>query len=182
MNPMKNTRYLTPTKEFLSTNVSQRYHSIHARGERVQDVLKAAKEKEQSISRQEEPTAEPEVNFEETEKLNTTTATDPEPHGVMKEDLAQDNAYIESEHVSADDMIKQNPKGSLLDSTPEGSIPQPMIAHCKSFPSFQGQISLQNSATQDQGLKDLMMSWYWAGYYTGLYEGQQKASQNKEQT
>ena len=28
-------------------------------------------------------------------------------------------------------------------------------------------------ATQDEALKNLMMSWYWAGYYTGLYEGQQ---------
>lgn len=28
---------------------------------------------------------------------------------------------------------------------------------------------------QDEGLKNLMMSWYYAGYYTGLYEGQQKA-------
>jgi hypothetical protein len=27
---------------------------------------------------------------------------------------------------------------------------------------------------QDDNLKSLMMSWYYAGYYTGLYEGQQK--------
>lgn len=30
-------------------------------------------------------------------------------------------------------------------------------------------------AVQDEGLKNLMMSWYFAGYYTGLYEGQQQA-------
>lgn len=29
---------------------------------------------------------------------------------------------------------------------------------------------------QDEGLKNLMMSWYYAGYYTGLYEGQQRAN------
>lgn len=28
---------------------------------------------------------------------------------------------------------------------------------------------------EDAGLKNLMMSWYYAGYYTGLYEGQKKA-------
>ena len=28
---------------------------------------------------------------------------------------------------------------------------------------------------QDADLKNLMISWYYAGYYTGLYEGQQKA-------
>lgn len=26
---------------------------------------------------------------------------------------------------------------------------------------------------QDEGLKKLLMSWYYAGYYTGLYEGKQ---------
>lgn len=29
---------------------------------------------------------------------------------------------------------------------------------------------------QDEGLKRLLMSWYYAGYYTGLYEGQQRQS------
>jgi hypothetical protein len=31
---------------------------------------------------------------------------------------------------------------------------------------------------QDEGLKALLMSWYYAGYYTGLYEGQQQAKSN----
>jgi hypothetical protein len=30
------------------------------------------------------------------------------------------------------------------------------------------------SASQDAGMKSLLMSWYYAGYYTGLHEGQQK--------
>lgn len=29
---------------------------------------------------------------------------------------------------------------------------------------------------QDENLKNLMMAWYYAGYYTGLHEGQQTAS------
>ena len=28
----------------------------------------------------------------------------------------------------------------------------------------------------DESLKKLLMSWYYAGYYTGLYEGEQKAA------
>ena len=38
---------------------------------------------------------------------------------------------------------------------------------------------------QDEALKNLMMSWYYAGYYTGFYEGQkskireQKSGQKK---
>lgn len=31
------------------------------------------------------------------------------------------------------------------------------------------------STAQNEDLKNIMMSWYYAGYYTGLYEGQQKA-------
>lgn len=30
---------------------------------------------------------------------------------------------------------------------------------------------LINLIVQDEGLKNIMMSWYYAGYYTGLYEG-----------
>ena len=29
-------------------------------------------------------------------------------------------------------------------------------------------------AVQDEALKNLMMSWYHAGYYTGLYEGRRQ--------
>lgn len=41
-------------------------------------------------------------------------------------------------------------------------------------------IMLTFLAVQDEGLKNLMMSWYFAGYYTGLYEGQQKANANAD--
>jgi molybdopterin-biosynthesis enzyme MoeA-like protein len=34
---------------------------------------------------------------------------------------------------------------------------------------------LTTPPVQDEGMKNLMMSWYYAGYYTGLLEGQQKA-------
>ena len=33
----------------------------------------------------------------------------------------------------------------------------------------------------DESMRSLMMAWYWAGYYTGLHEGQQKALQPQEQ-
>jgi hypothetical protein len=43
-----------------------------------------------------------------------------------------------------------------------------------SFPLF-GNDRLTTPPVQDEGMKNLMMSWYYAGYYTGLLEGQQKA-------
>ncbi len=33
---------------------------------------------------------------------------------------------------------------------------------------------LIHAAVEDEGLKNLMMSWYYAGYYTGLYEGRKQ--------
>ena len=33
-------------------------------------------------------------------------------------------------------------------------------------------------SVKDEALKSLMMSWYYAGYYTGLYDGQQKMQNN----
>jgi hypothetical protein len=38
-----------------------------------------------------------------------------------------------------------------------------------------GNDRLTTRQVQDEGMKNLMMSWYYAGYYTGLLEGQQKA-------
>lgn len=37
---------------------------------------------------------------------------------------------------------------------------------------------LTSCAVKDESLKNLMMSWYYAGYYTGMYEGQQQQSTN----
>lgn len=38
---------------------------------------------------------------------------------------------------------------------------------------------LQLHVVKDEGLKSLLMSWYYAGYYTGLYEGQQQRDPGK---
>ncbi|CAP98991.1 Pc22g17030 [Penicillium rubens Wisconsin 54-1255] len=45
---------------------------------------------------------------------------------------------------------------SSVVSTPAMPMPHPIMAN-----------------VQDESLKNLMMSWYYAGYYTGLHEGQQ---------
>ena len=34
---------------------------------------------------------------------------------------------------------------------------------------------------QDEAMKNLMMSWYYAGYYTGLYEGKQQGYASAQQ-
>ena len=32
------------------------------------------------------------------------------------------------------------------------------------------------NSIKDENVRNLMMSWYWAGYYTGLHEGQQNSN------
>lgn len=37
------------------------------------------------------------------------------------------------------------------------------------------------SSVKDETLKNLMMSWYYAGYYSGLYEGQQQVQSHSSE-
>lgn len=64
-------------------------------------------------------------------------------------------------------------------STSAAAMPHPAMA---SGEDLENAIERPNKLilpiVQDEGLKNLMMSWYFAGYYTGLYEGQQKANQS----
>lgn len=65
---------------------------------------------------------------------------------------------------------------------PAGAIPMPgaVLPHGRCFQAFCMQDHLTDYfQVQDENLKRLMMSWYFAGYYTGLYEGQQQAKQSK---
>ena len=66
---------------------------------------------------------------------------------------------------------------------PGESMPQFLLGSGKSAGSFFAMprvgVNKRNMLilpVQDENLKNLMMSWYYAGYYTGLYEGQQRAS------
>ncbi|KAI5359854.1 putative SMN complex subunit Smn1 protein [Septoria linicola] len=63
-----------------------------------------------------------------------------------------------------------NTKPQASAPVPGPSIPAP--------PALPGLSSLPQAlvgGAQNEDLKNIMMSWYYAGYYTGLYEGQQKA-------
>ena len=41
-------------------------------------------------------------------------------------------------------------------------------------------VTEHETAVQNEALKNLMMSWYYAGYYTGLYEGQRQGLAARE--
>ncbi|KAF7186738.1 hypothetical protein HII31_11970 [Pseudocercospora fuligena] len=68
------------------------------------------------------------------------------------------------------------PSTSNLPSAPPGlaSLPQTLLSSSK-YMSHDISACADTFPAQNDDLKNIMMSWYYAGYYTGLYEGQQKA-------
>ncbi|KAL1965109.1 hypothetical protein VTN77DRAFT_6022 [Rasamsonia byssochlamydoides] len=146
------------------------YHSIHARGENVEEVLRKAEEAElagRDIN---------EVDYGG-KPMDTVTTKTGAPMTAVEDESARiaDNAQ---QTTPADD----EPEPATSNATPQqeeaananasGAIP---------FAAPGGAASMPNAVlgeVQDQGLKNLMMAWYFAGYYTGLYEGQRRAAQN----
>ncbi|CAG8935298.1 unnamed protein product [Penicillium salamii] len=123
----------------------QLYHSIYAKGENVEDVLKAA---ESSSVAEPEVVGDAEIHAEE-------GAVNPE-----SEDVAMIIDEGTSEPITQE--LLSQPVSASTAEVPAASLPMPHPV-----------------MANDEVLKNLMMSWYYAGYYTGLHEGQQQASQGK---
>ncbi|TAQ91479.1 hypothetical protein B7494_g244 [Chlorociboria aeruginascens] len=121
------------------------YHSIHARGEKVQDVLKSHDQKTNGLSK--------EIDYEQNQ---------------VYEELVKDSHVKSTSAESVDfvagnkhkNMDKDNDQSQASDNGDSKApvVPQHLI----------GQV-------HDENLKNLLMSWYYAGYYTGLHEGQSRA-------
>ncbi|MCJ1324469.1 hypothetical protein MMC10_001131 [Thelotrema lepadinum] len=129
----------------------KRYHSIHARGERISDVLKAAQDSnKQDIGEDNTPAEKLKGQGLDSEGggINLTWTKD-----IPKNDVSDNGQTTTS-------LAAPLPGAN---STAAQTFPNPTITH----------------SSQDQSLKDVMMSWYWAGYYTGLYEGQRQAVTEK---
>ncbi|RAL16518.1 uncharacterized protein BO97DRAFT_402911 [Aspergillus homomorphus CBS 101889] len=141
------------------------YHSIQARGENVEDLLKEAEavEDSQEVSQQqglEELVDEMDHGHDAEPSVVDPTAAQAKATAEPQQDSARD-ATRTTEQISAPTAPGPAPDHGL---GPAGAAPTPHVALAQ---------------VQDEGLKNLMMAWYYAGYYTGLYEGQQRASQNK---
>ncbi|KAJ6030124.1 hypothetical protein N7499_012542, partial [Penicillium canescens] len=120
----------------------QLYHSIHAKGENVEDVLREAEESG-LIVEGEIIEAEVEVDAAENDAITGN----------------EDTSMNIDEPAQASQPV--NGPGPEV-STTAPPMPHPAMAN-----------------VQDEALKNLMMSWYYAGYYTGVYEGQQQAAREK---
>ncbi|KAF7115218.1 hypothetical protein CNMCM5793_001645 [Aspergillus hiratsukae] len=118
------------------------YHSIHAKGENVEDILRAAEAAE-----------------------SVAVDQDGEQHDGAVETMEDDVGEVPDAAEEPPAATDHQPSG-----TKRPTEPAPMGAAAMPHAAL-GQV-------KDEGLKNLMMAWYFAGYYTGLYEGQQRANQN----
>ncbi|KAE8350351.1 hypothetical protein BDV28DRAFT_151022 [Aspergillus coremiiformis] len=134
------------------------YHSIHARGENVEDVLREAQAAE-----------------------NAPAVQDDDQEPVDKDDDHMEADVDEPVVLVASSEAQNIPRAHISQDTGRPEVPPAQGTSNAAGPSLMGAAMPQAalSQVQDEGLKNLMMSWYFAGYYTGLYEGQQRANQNK---
>ncbi|KAI4253180.1 MAG: hypothetical protein L6R42_007683 [Xanthoria sp. 1 TBL-2021] len=163
----------------------QLYHSIHARGERVEDVLREAEDPE-DLPKDEKAdmdnmtselmdgvphTQEPEDGEVEDGEVEDDSPVD---NGAMHETMrVKDEIPAAEEHFPPPPAVEDRPQ-----SVPEASdVPSVLVNGGESAdPPVSGEEALLiRAALQDEGLKNLMMSWYYAGYYTGLYEGRKQS-------
>ncbi|PIG80698.1 hypothetical protein AARAC_008834 [Aspergillus arachidicola] len=130
------------------------YHSIHAKGENVEDVLRDAQGAGNKQVIQEDGQEVDHMEADVDEPAIDSVAASAEAQHIPRADVSQNADSPEVPAQGTNNTAGPNLLGAAM--------PQAML-----------------SQVQDEGLKNLMMSWYFAGYYTGLYEGQQKANQNK---
>lgn len=122
----------------------KKYHSIKARGENEDEVLSAVEVKSSGFA---DATIIEEGQFHE-------NAVNDQHAKANASGKTADHDTITSQRPTQSNNMRSGPAQAL--SGPP-ALPQHLI----------GQV-------HDEGLKNLLMSWYYAGYYTGLYEGQQQ--------
>lgn len=105
------------------------------------------------------------------------------PGSIAKHDEEQEQRSVNGP-VDADEALNQD-SGSLSGKTKrhrrptkpaDGSVEEQMNdATTGGTIPYPGDILDHGPVQHDEALKQLMMSWYWAGYYSGFYEGQRSA-------
>ncbi|KAI9901338.1 hypothetical protein N3K66_003155 [Trichothecium roseum] len=79
-------------------------------------------------------------------------------------------AHFEPTNLISDPEVEENPGGKHIEvATP------PQVGNTPNIPGPPPQALL--GSVKDENLKKLLMAWYYAGYYTGLFEGGQQAEQ-----
>lgn len=143
----------------------KRYHSIHKSGKRLEDVLT---EEELRNLKQDYGDL-----LQETEAASAVAA----PNGYAGQDDTEMSQSTGTKAADQSNFDKQEPSlsGQQKTSTAEPE-PRPAL-HNGLVDAPMPQAIL--GTVQDENLKNVIMSWYYAGYYTGLYAGQQQTAEKE---
>ncbi|EGD93947.1 hypothetical protein TESG_01476 [Trichophyton tonsurans CBS 112818] len=144
------------------------YHSIQARGQKVEDVLREAE-------------AEASNAIEDEMQIETNAETE-NPSENMTVDVSETVAVEESDgkikqvDICTTSQVEDEAAPELTAEAEKADTVAPASANLANMPQLVLNGAPNPPNIQDEGLKNLMMSWYFAGYYTGLYEGQRQAA------
>ncbi|TKX18508.1 hypothetical protein C1H76_9297 [Elsinoe australis] len=121
----------------------KKYHSIAAKGENIDELVRKFEEEVKKPSVQGPPAEDlPNGHDDEDEYM-------PEADGMSTGQVAQEQPGTTTSNLDT----HYEPRAQVSSQMPQALL----------------------GAVQDENMRNLMMSWYYAGYYTGLLEGQQKA-------
>ncbi|KAK5702224.1 hypothetical protein LTR17_022497 [Elasticomyces elasticus] len=129
----------------------KKYHSLAAKGEKIELVLDRVEKGE--------------VETGDLEGVNATTSA-----GIP--------VLVNGNSTSSTNSTNRPVEEGSLPTGPQSSTTTQVMPAASATAAVPQMLLNQ---VQDDGLKNVMMSWYYAGYYTGLYEGQQKAHASLQQ-
>ncbi|KAA8903153.1 hypothetical protein FN846DRAFT_908191 [Sphaerosporella brunnea] len=155
----------------------KKYHSIAVTGEDKEALMKAVEEG-RDIAPKEPPKEEVMTDAPATapETDNPETATTEEQPVVEEDKLLVENFDVQNKGITED----KAPEEPISESpAPTEQQQQTAFPFAQMHPA--GPAEGYAIGGNDVSMRNLMMAWYWAGYYTGLREGQQKAMEHQQQ-
>lgn len=131
------------------------YHSIHAKGEDVEEVLRRA-----------------EMDVDETAEANGDVDVETQ----IRNGIENDNNDDEDEGEIVEEIAEQDDVGIAGSEGPLGPVPETIVNPEVSADDIKATTSTSTTTvTPDQLLEKIKMSYYWAGYYSGLYDAQRQS-------
>nr|KMM73522.1 hypothetical protein CPAG_09810 [Coccidioides posadasii RMSCC 3488] len=155
------------------------YHSIQAKGENIEDALRDYEANEAAKAAEEgneidygDDDAAIQDDGASAHDLRPGAAASGEGGEIMEEgEPKAARSYAAQE--PAPKRPRQNETQGVPVTQPEANQSSGAFT---SVPHMVLGTADASTAQEDESLKHLMMAWYFAGYYTGLYEGQRRAN------
>lgn len=164
----------------------QFYHSIHARGEDVDEVLRRAEAEDagRKLDQIDDKLEESKAQAESMVVVDDESTGDIARNANGNEtDDDVEEGELEDEETTTDAVQKTLNEGEAGVSEQIGP-PLPPEAVARLAPKVQAVVPEQSvdANAMNQTLENIKMAYYWAGYYSGLYDGQQQGAANTTHT